>query len=521
MKKITSYLAVLIIVTIVMFSACSSSDNKTDNSEKLTKFFSNFETLKLPVSSSEMEKNGTIETEYLDILTDTTGGFSRNNPKGKLYFETEYYYVGKLPSENKDYNIIIVGEIPSAAIWGGMEGALLEYKLHTISAQGKIIASVPFAYDSEGENWVLSGTVNENLEIETKLDKTITNYKIGQDGNITKGSETTQENNKEFENFIAGSYKPEKSVFNSDRTRMINEGISEEQLIFIGNEYIPNIDEINCYKPVVFETPNYTTILLTYRDDANELANLLTVDENGKIISQKEEIYFFGGRAESGSIEIELSEDNTMLISCKQVVSKKIGNGTGLTTTFNYYKIDQNGKLSKAEAPLTFTDDRDGKTYKVVKIGDQFWLAENFAYKPQHVKYGGFDGNFWAYDDKDANIEKYGCLYDWATAQNIAPDGWHLPSKEEFETLINNYGDKAFSSLSKELNIVYSGWFYQESMAFAHEGNEVGFWSATKIDNDNAWLCIFEREYEHVFIRKRFMEGVGAGVRLIRDEEKY
>lgn len=167
-----------------------------------------------------------------------------------------------------------------------------------------------------------------------------------------------------------------------------------------------------------------------------------------------------------------------------------------------------------------FTDSRDGITYKTVKIGNQVWMAENFAYKPQSGKFGGFDGNYWAYDDKASNIEKYGYLYDWATAQKIAPKGWHLPTKEEFETLLKNYGEKPFDELSQEkngLNVVYSGWFYQESMAFAHEGNEIGFWSATKKNDKEAWLCIIEREWKHVFIRTRFMQGVGAAVRLIKD----
>jgi len=343
----------------------------------------------------------------------------------------------------------------------------------------------------------------------------------------------TEESGYTIDNFISESYKPEASIFNSEETSLINEGISEEQLIFIGNEYIPNIDEITCYKPVVFETPNYTTILLTYRDDANELANLITVDKNGKIISQKEEIYFFGERAESGSIEIEPSEDNTMFISCKQAVLEKIGNRTGLTTTFNYYKIDQNGELTKADSPLTFTDDRDGKTYKVVKIGDQFWLAENLAYKPnsneailsKHMTSISDLGNFWVYDDKEENIKKYGYLYNYKAAQKAVPNGWHLPTKTEFETLLNHYGEKPYSALTTDkegLSIVFSGWYFGES-AYVQEGEGVGFWSANKDDEDKekALVCIigrFDETSGYINISPRYMSDAGAAVRLIMDD---
>lgn len=83
----------------------------------------------------------------------------------------------------------------------------------------------------------------------------------------------------------------------------------------------------------------------------------------------------------------------------------------------------------------SFTDPRDGKTYKTVKNGEQWIMAENLAYKPD-------TGNSWAYKDNDSNITKYGYLYDWETAMNIAPEGWHLPSSDEWIAVRKALGGK-------------------------------------------------------------------------------
>jgi uncharacterized protein (TIGR02145 family) len=73
-----------------------------------------------------------------------------------------------------------------------------------------------------------------------------------------------------------------------------------------------------------------------------------------------------------------------------------------------------------------FTDSRDGRKYRTVEIGGETWMAENLNYET---------GKSWCYDDQPFNCDRYGRLYDWATARFACPTGWHLPTRQEWTTL--------------------------------------------------------------------------------------
>jgi uncharacterized protein (TIGR02145 family) len=126
-------------------------------------------------------------------------------------------------------------------------------------------------------------------------------------------------------------------------------------------------------------------------------------------------------------------------------------------------------------AATAFTDERDGKTYRTVKIGKQTWMAENLNYAAKDSKCYGEGGKVFTgisgvensedigtfnygtltNDEIQAYCAKYGRLYNWETAMAACPKGWHLPSNEEWQTLAGFAGDSY--TAAKKL-MAKSGW---------------------------------------------------------------
>ncbi|MCK5537211.1 MAG: caspase family protein, partial [Bacteroidales bacterium] len=116
-----------------------------------------------------------------------------------------------------------------------------------------------------------------------------------------------------------------------------------------------------------------------------------------------------------------------------------IASQTKYLTAKNTYTPPNNTNNNTANS---FIDNRDGKTYKTVKIGNQVWMAENLNYTQgiPHVadkeawaklKDNNIDQAWCYYDNKAENGKKYGALYTYAAAKNVCPTAWHLPSDAE------------------------------------------------------------------------------------------
>ena len=117
-------------------------------------------------------------------------------------------------------------------------------------------------------------------------------------------------------------------------------------------------------------------------------------------------------------------------VSCKTISNSNVSliRKNELTTQLNIASSD---KMITGQAGL-FKDERDGKVYEWVRVGDQVWMAQNLAFKAD----SGCSPFRW----KKRKAEKEGYLYDWETAQKVPPKGWHLPSDDEYLKLITTVG---------------------------------------------------------------------------------
>lgn len=114
---------------------------------------------------------------------------------------------------------------------------------------------------------------------------------------------------------------------------------------------------------------------------------------------------------------------------------------------------------TRAQQINTFTDSRDSSIYKTITIGSQTWMDENLHYK---IPNGSS-----CYDNDTNNCKRYGRLYTYEMATEVCPSGWHLPTRSEWDTLINYLGGKEVAGTKLKSN---SFWFnkHDSISGYAH-----------------------------------------------------
>lgn len=128
--------------------------------------------------------------------------------------------------------------------------------------------------------------------------------------------------------------------------------------------------------------------------------------------------------------------------------------------------------------------DIDGNSYQSIKIGDQTWMVENLRVTRYRDGYPIRENNnplTWAannlgsycwYNNNIQNKNEYGALYNWHavnSSRQLAPDGWHIPGKAEWQELMEYLNDAQFTAGAlKEAG--YQHWVFPNTKASDHHG---------------------------------------------------
>ena len=203
-----------------------------------------------------------------------------------------------------------------------------------------------------------------------------------------------------------------------------------------------------------------------------------------------------------------------------------------------------------------FVDKRDDQVYRSVKIGEQTWMAENLNYA-YNQETSSLDSSSFCYNNEPDSCAKYGRLYLWsaamdsaavfgeagkgcgygktcasaATIRGVCPEGWHLPSKAEFEALINAVGGKSVAG--KALKSI-SGWENSGNVTdafgfsalptghrnldnFTFVGNRTSFWSSFEANSSIGAYYIFLKNNEEAANLFHGNKNFGPSVRCVRD----
>ena len=198
--------------------------------------------------------------------------------------------------------------------------------------------------------------------------------------------------------------------------------------------------------------------------------------------------------------------------------------------------------------------DIDGNKYKVVKIGDQYWMKENL--KVTHYRNGDVIPNIsdslqWSkltmgaycnYNNDPNNVDTYGRLYNWYAVndnRNIAPEGWHVANDADLHFLINSLGGRSIAgNKMKTQGTTTKGnglWFGYNDYAtnesgfsalpgggrghhsgFARLGKMGIFWSASEFERRFASSYV-TLSADSSLIRDRLEKNFGCSVRCVKD----
>lgn len=170
-------------------------------------------------------------------------------------------------------------------------------------------------------------------------------------------------------------------------------------------------------------------------------------------------------------------------------------------------------------------DERDNNIYLVMKFNDHWWMCQN-------LKYDAGEGSF-CYDDDETNCLLKGRWYTYNTALKACPQGYRLPSDDEWKALEAFIGmdlsdlDQRFNRNSGRVGkFLKAGGGIGFDAEFAGVKNPTGrdsyidthayFWTSSERDASSAWARVMQDSKEGID-RQIITKNYGLSVRCIKN----
>lgn len=147
-----------------------------------------------------------------------------------------------------------------------------------------------------------------------------------------------------------------------------------------------------------------------------------------------------------------------------------------------------------AQVSDTFKDQRDNKVYNTLKIGSQWWMVNYLEYE---AKSGSRIGTV----EKDGYNMEGLRLYTWKTAKDVCPKGWKLPSKDDFNKLLLNFGMPEISIYKGAIDAwTWKGELWDQVKEYVNGYN----WTSSEVNANEAWAmyCTYNSAGKVVAIEK-------------------
>jgi OOP family OmpA-OmpF porin len=224
---------------------------------------------------------------------------------------------------------------------------------------------------------------------------------------------------------------------------MRNKLLKDGKIISYGIQFDINSDKLKpesystlkVIAEILKEDPSLKLQVVGHTDSDGDNASNLDLSKRRGVSVKNELVSKFG--VDAGRLETDGKGETEPIAENNSSVNKAKNRRVEFINIKDEAKPAATQMTAAVAGAAVFKDARDGKTYKTVKIGTQTWMAENLVFKTEGCL---------ANDNKEENAKIYGYLYNYETALKVCPAGWHLPSDDEWFTLVTFLGDKEFSA---------------------------------------------------------------------------